>query len=155
MIKGLNPAEMVKGHRKGRPGLQGLEQRLGQVGGRGAGIGAKVSGWLAGIAAVAWVVMWFIPGVKPGERDGGPRRPSRSMPAFSAIALSSASQELHIRAAGAAKTEGEFETQAKRPRATRRRTRSSASCLLVGGLAFKILGRAKFAQRYLNVGAGR
>src|SRR5262249_38805129 len=109
MAKGLDPGEVVKGIEKDIQDFKDSSSGWGKWA-AGTGIGAKVSGWIAGIAAVAWVVMWFIPGVNLVNAMATAAAIA-VYAGLATIALSSASQELHIRAAGAAKSEAEFERE--------------------------------------------
>jgi hypothetical protein len=149
MVKGLNPAEVMNGIERDIREFKDSSSSWGKWA-AGTGISSKVAGWIAGVAAVAWVVMWFIPGVNLVNAMA--TAASIALYAgLAAVLLSSASQELHIRAAGAAKTEQEFETETNAA-GDELTSAVFGLVLLVGGLALKLLGKAKFAQRYLNVG---
>lgn len=149
MVKGLNPAEVVKGIERDIKDFKNGESRWGKWA-AGTGIGSKAAGWLAGVAAVAWVVMWFIPGVNLVNAMATAMAIALYA-GMAAVVLSSASQELHIQAAGAAKTQAEFETQTNAA-SDELTSAVFGLALLVGGFALRILGRAKFVQRYLNIG---
>ena len=149
MAKGLNPAEVYKGVEKDVKEFKGSESNWGKWA-SGTGIGAKVSGWVAGVAAVAWVVMWFIPGVNLVNLMATAMAVALYA-GIAAVLLSGTSAELHIQAATAAKTEGEFETQTNAA-ADEITSFVMGAALLVAAFVLKLLGRVKFVQRYMNIG---
>ena len=150
MVKGLNPAEAAKGIEKDISEFKNAESSWGKWA-SGTGIGGKASGWLAGVAAVAFVVMWFIPGVNLAAAMAT----ALSVAMYAGLAsviLSGASAELHIQAAGSAKTEKEFERQTNAA-GDELTSFALGVATLAAAFALKFLGRVGFVQRTLRIGS--
>ncbi len=149
MAKGLNPAELAQGIEKDVKEFKGSESSWGKWA-AGTGIGGKTAGWIAGVAAVAWVVMWFIPGVNLANAMATALAVAMYA-GLASVVLAGASSELHIQAAAASKTEGEFEKQTNAA-ADELTSFVLGAALLAAAFVLKFLGRVKFVQRYLNIG---
>jgi hypothetical protein len=149
MAKGLEPGEIEKSIEKDLTTFKNSESSWGKWA-AGTGITGKAAGVIAALATVAWIVMWVIPGVNLATMMATAL--SIAMYAgISAVLLSGASAELHIRAAGSAKTEGEFERQTNA--ASEELTNFVlGGVLLAAAFVLKLLGRIKFIQRNFNIG---
>jgi hypothetical protein len=149
IVKSLSPGQLADGISQDIKDFKDSESSWGKWA-AGTGIGSKASGWLAGIAAVAYVAMWLIPGVNLATAMGTAIAVAMGA-GLAAVVLSGASYELHVEAAGAAKTPGEYRRQtdaAGREMATF--VMGVATLALAWGA--KLLGRIGFVQRNLNIG---